>query len=120
MPQAEQESRQHAPMPAQMPEGGLHMAPGMQPQGQPSSLGMAEAGRGAAPQPTAAEQGVAGRDGQAEMREANPFRSGSAPASAAACPARAQLHHDPCVNSSVLQIHLLKSVQRPWCWHPSS
>lgn len=87
MPQAEQESRQHAPMPAQMPEGGLHMAPGMQPQGQPSSLGMAEAGRGAGPQPTAAEQGVAGRDGQAEMREANPFRSGSAPASAAACPA---------------------------------
>ena len=116
MPQAEQESRQHAPMPAQMPEGGLHMAPGMQPQGQPSSLGMAEAGRGAGPQPTAAEQGVAGRDGQAEMREANPFRSGSAQHQLQLV----QRHHDPCVNSSVLQIYLLKSVQRPWFWHPSS
>ena len=31
-----------------------------------------------------------------------------------------QRHHDPCVNSSVLQIYLLKSVQRPWFWHPSS
>ena len=87
MPQAEQESHPPVALPAQMPETGLQTAPGIQPQGQPSSFGMAEAGRGGAPQPTTAEQGLAGRDAEAEMREANPFRSGSAPASAAACPA---------------------------------
>ena len=110
MPQAEQESCQHTPMPAQMPETGMHTAPGMQPQGQPSSFGMAEAGRGGAPQPTTAEQttaeqGVAGRDVEAEMQEANPFRSGSTPASATACPAWAHLHQVPHISCIVLQVN---------------
>ena len=108
MPQAEQESHPPAAMPAQMPESGLHTAPGMQPQGQPSSFGMAEAGRGGAPQPVTAEQAAAGRGGEAEMQEANPFRSGSGPASAAACPAwalcTAPIHQQLCAASSLFKI----------------
>ena len=120
MPQAEQEGHQPAAMPAQMPEGGLHTAPGMQPQGQPSSFGMAEAGRGGAPQPTAAEQGVAGRDGEAEMREANPFRSGSGPSICCSLSSMGLPAQLPYTTKSVLQVHLSKVVQRPCLWQPRS